>query len=259
MLKTNPTDRYRIAFQPTARQASHQRIDESSQHPTVPHDTMRIIGGSKAGLRLATPSGQGVRPTLDRVREAIFNRLAQEIIGTRVLDLFSGTGAMGIESLSRGAKSVISIEKSKHHAQFIKKNIRSCGYQSPQIQVQVACAFGKLRQLAHERDTFELILADPPFGQKTHKTPSQSIAQKLIDDPNLINITQPSSLLVFGHASRDQVIIPPTWETIKRQRYGDATINFLRPVQSRNDETLQADQLPLPSLEPKSRQNIQSG
>ena len=188
---------------------------------------MRIIGGRQAGTRIATPKGKGVRPTQDRVREAIFNRLAANLIGATVLDLFSGTGAMGLEAVRRGAKNVLSVEKSPQHGRTIEKNIRACGYSHDQIQLKIGCAFSHLRGLAESRKQFDLIFADPPFGEKTTEQKSQSMAQKLLDDSNLHILARVNSLIVIGHSSRDQVEIPSVWTLLKKRRYGDATINFL--------------------------------
>lgn len=188
---------------------------------------MRIIGGREAGTRLTTPHGQSIRPTLDRVREAIFNRLARVIMGARVLDLFSGTGAMGLESISRGAEFVLSIERSVQHGKLIEKNIRACRYLPHQIELHISDSFAALRSLASLHAHFDIIIADPPFGAKTTRSHSQSIAQKLLDDPHLAMLSKKHSFVVIGHATRDRVKVPPHWKIYKRQRYGDATIHFL--------------------------------
>jgi len=188
---------------------------------------MRIIGGREAGIRIATPKGQGVRPTQDRVREAIFNRLAANIVGATVLDLFSGTGAMGLESVSRGAASVLSIEKSAQHGRTIEQNIKVCGYNRDRIQLRISCAFSALRHLVESQQSFDLIFADPPFGDKTTAQRSKSMTQILLDDPNLQALAKINTLIIVGHASRDKVEISDNWNVEKQKKYGDATINFL--------------------------------
>ena len=189
---------------------------------------MRIIGGRESGTRLATPKGQGVRPTQDRVREAIFNRLAQDLIGATVLDLFSGTGAMGLESVSRGASEVLCVEKSALHGRTIKQNIRACGYLPNKLTLRIGCTFATIRSFAESSRKFDIIFADPPFGEKTTIQRSQSMAQRLFDDQNLTRIADEHSIVIIGHASRDKIEIPSCWQVLKAQRYGDATINFLR-------------------------------
>ena len=180
---------------------------------------MRIIGGKDSGRILVAPKGLSIRPTSDRVREAIFNRLSPRISNARVLDLFSGTGALGLECLSRGAATVLSVENSNQHLRFIKKNIRSCQYQSSQIQVRLACAFKTIRDLAIHAETFDIILADPPYGSKTiAKKRSESLAQQLIDDPNLPQIRAPYTVVVIGHATREKIEIPQHWLAEKTQQ-----------------------------------------
>ena len=189
---------------------------------------MRIIGGKDSRRILVTPKGLSIRPTSNRVREAIFNRLSPRIPNARVLDLFSGTGALGLECLSRGVATVLSVENSNQHLRFIKKNIRSCRYQSSQIQVRLACVFKTIRDLAIHAETFDIILADPPYGSKTIKKRSESLAQQLIDDPNLPQIAAPYTVVVIGHATRDKIEIPQHWLAEKTQQYGDATIRWLK-------------------------------
>ena len=188
---------------------------------------MRIIGGKDSGRILVAPKGLSIRPTSDRVREAIFNRLSPRIPNARVLDLFSGTGALGLECLSRGAATVLSVENSNQHLRSIKKNIQSCRYQPSQIQVRLACVFKTIRNLAIHAETFDIILADPPYGPKTTKKRSESLAQQLMDDPNLPRLAADYTIVVIGHATRDKIEIPQHWLAEKTQQYGDATIRWL--------------------------------
>ena len=189
---------------------------------------MRIIGGKDSGRILVAPKGLSIRPTSDRVREAIFNRLSPHMPNARVLDLFSGTGALGLECLSRGASTVLSVENSNQHLHYIKKNIRSCRYQPRQIQVRPACAFKTIRALAIHAETFDIILADPPYGPKNTEKRSASLAQQLMDDSNLPLLTAPYAVVVIGHATRDKIEIPQHWLAEKTQQYGDATIRWLK-------------------------------
>jgi 16S rRNA (guanine966-N2)-methyltransferase len=188
---------------------------------------VRIIGGTHAGIRLSPPKGSGVRPTLDRVREAIFNRLAAEIKDSNVLDLFSGTGAIAVEALSRGAKNVYSVELSPRQLKTIQSNQRLCKFSNQQHTIRLGDVFTIIKDLANSHTTFDLIFADPPFGPKTTNTRSKSLTQKLLDDPNLPLLTTPETTLVVGHATRDQIELPPHWRLIKGQKYGDASINYL--------------------------------
>lgn len=188
---------------------------------------MRIIGGKDSGRILVAPKGLSIRPTSDRVREAIFNRLSPRIPNARVLDLFSGTGALGLECLSRGAATVLSVENSNQHLRSIKKNIQSCRYQPSQIRVRLACVFKTIRNLAIHAETFDIILADPPYGPKITKKRSESLAQQLMDDSNLPRLAALYTVVVIGHATRDKIEIPQHWLAEKTQQYGDTTIRWL--------------------------------
>src|SRR5437773_10045327 len=109
---------------------------------------MRIIGGEAAGLLLKVPAGYEVRPTPDLVRQAIFNSLGARVAGARVLDLFSGSGAIGLECLSRGAASVLSIEKANRHAAMIRQNLIAARLPEQNYQLRVQDVFVVLCQLA---------------------------------------------------------------------------------------------------------------
>ena len=98
---------------------------------------MRIIGGQAAGLLLKVPAGFDVRPTPDLVRQAIFNSLAGRVEGARVLDLFSGSGAIGLECLSRGASYVLSVEKASRHAAMIRQNLADTKLSADNYQLRV--------------------------------------------------------------------------------------------------------------------------
>src|SRR5437763_583563 len=101
------------------------------------NEQMRIIGGIAAGLLIKVPKGYDVRPSADLVRQAIFNSLGGKVAGARVLDLFSGSGALGLECLSRGAVSVLSVEKSSRHAAMIRQNLASIHLPAESFELRV--------------------------------------------------------------------------------------------------------------------------
>src|SRR2546427_6833561 len=127
---------------------------------------MRIIGGTAGGRLLKVPKGYDVRPTPDLVRQAIFNSLGGRVASARVLELFAGTGALSLECLSRGAASALCIEKSAKHAQMLRENFVLTGFAPESLQVRVQDVFTAISQLAEAGSQFELILADPPYGEK---------------------------------------------------------------------------------------------
>ena len=127
---------------------------------------MRIIGGTSAGATIKVPKGLGVRPTPDKVRLAIFNSLAGFAEGARVLELFAGTGALGLECLSRGATSATFVELSAKHARIMQANARAISSQLSQSHFKTMDTFVALSQLRGRGLKFKLILADPPYGDK---------------------------------------------------------------------------------------------
>jgi 16S rRNA (guanine966-N2)-methyltransferase len=179
------------------------------------------------GRALGTPKGWTVRPTPDRVRQAVFNSLGPILEEAEVLDLFSGTGALGLECLSRGAGSVLSVELSSRHAQWIRENVRSLELPRERHELRVQDVFTALAQLAVLGRTFDLIFADPPFGVKTGKGRSGSFSQQLLDAPESRVVLKPGGLLVLGHARRDRVEVPGEWEERRLLEHGDSTFRLL--------------------------------
>lgn len=189
---------------------------------------MRIIGGLAAGRLLKVLPGYDVRPTPDLVRQAIFNSLGARIADARVLDLFSGSGALGLECLSRGAASVFSVEKSNRHAAMVRENLASSGLPGENYEIRVQDAFTAIHQLAEIGRTFDLIVADPPFGEKNIGRRSTSLSQKLLDEELLPKLLVDEGLFVLGHTKRDTLTLTPLWKELKVLRHGDSTIRFLQ-------------------------------
>lgn len=127
---------------------------------------MRVITGSARGRRLKTVEGKGVRPTADRVKEALFSILGSRFAlqGAKVLDLFAGSGALGIEALSRGAEHVTFVEQSKVAVHVLRENLDTCRFDA-QSRVLPMSADRALAQLAREEACFDGVLLDPPYGQ----------------------------------------------------------------------------------------------
>ncbi|MBW2050355.1 MAG: 16S rRNA (guanine(966)-N(2))-methyltransferase RsmD [Deltaproteobacteria bacterium] len=127
---------------------------------------MRITGGQIRGRRLHTPRGLLVRPTSDRVREAVFNILGQRLPGLNVLDIFSGTGSLGIEALSRGAVSAIFIDRLRQAIDLIRKNIDSCGYgdRGTILRWDLTKGVPWGHPLLRKR-RLDLVFVDPPYSR----------------------------------------------------------------------------------------------
>jgi len=186
---------------------------------------MRVTGGQWANRTIAVPPGLGVRPTPDKVRQAIFNSLGGWIADRTVLELFAGSGALSLECLSRGATSVVCVEKSAKHAGYIRRNARDV---NTRVDVRVQGAMTAIKQLVASARAFDLICADPPYGEKT--TPgqrSESCAQRLLDDSNLPKILKPGGLLLLGHTRRDVIEWVLPWRERKTLKHGDTWIRLL--------------------------------
>ena len=188
---------------------------------------MRITGGQAGGRILKVPKGMAVRPTPDLVKQALFNSLGTRVIGAQVLELFAGSGALSLECLSRGAVSAICVEKSQKHAEFIRRNASTPEFPTDAVEVRVQDVFTVLAQLVENGREFDLILADPPYGEKNLGRRSTSFAQQLLDDANLPKALTPGGRFVLGHARRDSLEISAPWHEVKMLKHGDSIMRFL--------------------------------
>ena len=188
---------------------------------------MRITGGKAARTLLRVPKGLAVRPTPDLVKQAVFNSLGERVVGAQVLELFAGTGALSLECLSRGAASAVCVEKSSRHAEFLRQNIEAAGFAPSLIQVRTQDVLAALGQLIEATAKFDLIFADPPYGEKNVGRRSESWAQRLLDQTDLPELLSPGGLFVLGHSKRDTLSLPGWWKDKKVLRHGDSTMRFL--------------------------------
>jgi 16S rRNA (guanine966-N2)-methyltransferase len=186
---------------------------------------MRITGGNAARRILKVPKGLDVRPTPDLVKQAVFNSLGARVEGAKVLELFAGSGALSLECLSRGAAVVMCVEKSHRHAEFIRSNAESAGY-GEMLEVRTQDVFPVMKQLAESGRQFDLILADPPYGEKNVNRRSTSFAQQLLDDQSLPKLLAPGGRFVLGHTKRDTLDIVAPWTEVKLLKHGDTLMRF---------------------------------
>jgi 16S rRNA (guanine966-N2)-methyltransferase len=186
---------------------------------------MRITGGHAARRILKVPKGLDVRPTPDLVKQAVFNSLGARVVGAKVLELFAGSGALSLECLSRGAASALCIEKSHKHANFIQHNVAAIP--NANLQVRTQDVFTALSQLAQNVEQFDLILADPPYGEKNVGRRSESFAQQLLDDKNMPKLLAPGGRFVLGHTKRDTLELVAPWTEVKQLKHGDTVMRFL--------------------------------
>ena len=173
---------------------------------------MRVITGTARGRRLKTPEGMDIRPTTDNVKESVFNILQFDIEGRRVLDLFAGTGQLGIECLSRGAKEVVFIDQSRDAVKIVKENLKACGFSAPVLQqdaISYLNACGK----------FDLIFVDPPYDAGLYKTVLEKI--------NSIDILSEGGIILCE--SRRETIMPEMrspYYLRKEYRYGKVKLSL---------------------------------
>ena len=180
---------------------------------------MRIISGTHRGRRLHAPKGMATRPTTDRVREALFSILGN-ISDAQVVDCYSGTGALGIEAVSRGARGALLIEADSNAAQVIRHNLTSLqlNTQCTVLVSRVERSSGAVRNVA----PIDLVLSDPPWPN------AQQAANDVVElvIPYLAN----DALLVLGHRASEPVSVPGDrgLELIERRRWGDSGMSFFR-------------------------------
>jgi 16S rRNA (guanine(966)-N(2))-methyltransferase RsmD len=185
---------------------------------------VRVIAGALKGRRLKTPSWDGLRPTSDKLRETLFNILAPRIAGARFLDGYAGTGAVGIEALSRGARAVTFVEQDRRAETLIAENLAHCGVKDGYaiIRATVARAIDQLDAAAFgPYELFDIVWFDPPYDEPADAV--LTAAGVLI---------APGGLLVLEHARRRQV--PATAGRLARVRQvasGDSTLSFYELTQ----------------------------
>ena len=200
---------------------------------------MRITGGNAARRLLKVPKGFDVRPTPDLVKQAVFNSLGARVAGARVLELFAGTGALSLECLSRGALSTVCVEISSRHAEVLRQNFQTAGFPPEALQLRVQDVFAALTQLASANERFDLILADPPYGEKNVGRRSTSCAQQLLDDTRLPGLLADGGLFVLGHTKRDTLSVPAAWREKKVLKHGDSMMRFFTAEKAGTEATSQ--------------------
>ena len=190
---------------------------------------MRVIAGTFRGRRLATPKGNRlVRPTADRVKESVFSILQEQIVDANFLDLCAGTGSIGIEALSRGAKQVTFLERDSRCIEIIERNLHTCG-----LLTESQARYHLLRRdvvkgiayLCKRSTMFEIIYFDPPYGiDLAGGSQLYTTCLPLLAESSLLCI---GGILLVEHAKR--VVLPDTVGSMKQNRqarYGETVVSF---------------------------------
>ena len=182
---------------------------------------MRIITGKARGLHLNVPKNYDVRPTADRVKESLFNIIGSKIVDAAVLDLFAGSGNLGLESWSRGARLVQFVDNSRVSLRLTESNIQKCRAEA-ECKVLKHDAEAAVDLLYKQGQRFDLVFVDPPYN----KGWVQKILVKLEKTPILAE----SGWLVAEHSMHDDIAIAVSdgYEIFRRQQYGETVLTFIR-------------------------------
>ena len=179
---------------------------------------MRVIAGEAKGRRLKAPKGRELRPTGDRVKEALFNILPHDLSGRKVLDLFAGTGNLSIEALSRGAEAAVLVDVSRDATHVIEENVRGLGL-TERSRVLTASVFKSVRMLSRREEKFDLIFLDPPYDKELVGETLKAIAAE--------GLLAESGVVVAEHSVREKVQERYGALVLSDQRrYGDTMLSF---------------------------------
>ncbi len=184
-----------------------------------PGDRLRLTGGQARGRRLKGPRGRLIRPTTDRVREALFDILGSRVQQARFLDVYAGTGAVGCEALSRGAAQAVLLERDRDALKLIGENLRLASW-SGTGGIVAGDARRSLRDLASRRAIFDVIFLDPPYDEPDLSTVLDLAARLL----------SPKGLLVLEHRSipENAVLETARLDRVRTYRYGDSSLTVCR-------------------------------
>ncbi len=184
---------------------------------------MRVIAGTAKGRRLRAPAGLHVRPSGARLRESAFGILEHRgaIAAARVLDLFAGTGALGIEALSRGAATLVAVEQDRDVARLLQSNVEHAGFAGA-TRIVVLPALRAVAQLPPD-EPFDLVLVDPPYRA--------GLADPVLDALAARRLVAPGGAVLVEHARVEAIAWPRAWDLELDRPCGDSTITLLRAPQ----------------------------
>jgi 16S rRNA (guanine966-N2)-methyltransferase len=183
---------------------------------------MRIIAGKYRGRKLKSPPSIQTRPTSDRLRETLFNILAPRIEGTRFLDLCAGTGAVGIEALSRGATRVIFVDRSRRMSALVAANVESLGVTGAKTEIVAAEALEFLRRhVKHQAEPFDIIFFDPPYAED-YEAILGFIGEHVAE------FLQTEGVVIVEHHKKKPLIDGPSLKRYRELKQGDSVLSFFR-------------------------------
>lgn len=182
---------------------------------------MRIISGLLKGRKLKFIKDKNIRPTKDVVREAIFDTLRGWIENKKVIEIFAGSGILGIEAISHGAKKVIFIEKEKRAIEVIRENIENLKIEKKCEIIKGDCEY-EIEKL--ENLKYDLVIGDPPYDFPVSKL--ERIMEKMVK----LNILKKNGILVIELEVKKEIPVPEDYEIIKKRRYGKTSLTYLRRI-----------------------------
>jgi 16S rRNA (guanine(966)-N(2))-methyltransferase RsmD len=178
---------------------------------------MRIIAGAFRGRRLHAPKSARIRPTIDRVREAVFSMIAEHVPDARVLDLFAGTGAIGLEALSRGARSCCFVDNGAEALRLIRENVLLCDA-AQRSRIMQGTVSSAIHRLESENEVFDILFLDPPYGQGYVEKTIQIIGPVACEG---------ALVIAEQHVKDSQPpILDQAWNKDRERRYGDTLISI---------------------------------
>ncbi|HEY8177597.1 MAG TPA: 16S rRNA (guanine(966)-N(2))-methyltransferase RsmD [Candidatus Limnocylindria bacterium] len=177
---------------------------------------MRVIAGSARGIKLSAPRDRGIRPITDRVKETLFGILGERVIDARVLDLYAGSGAVGIEALSRGAAQATFVDKARAALTTITENLRRSGL-AETAEVRGEDVSRYLASAAARDERFDLVVLDPPYEARAILPPLEGV----------VALLAPSAMVVVKHFWRTSVPVPDGLRMWRDRRFGETTLTFL--------------------------------
>jgi 16S rRNA (guanine966-N2)-methyltransferase len=184
---------------------------------------MRVIAGTHRGRRLRGPLGAAVRPTSDRVREALFSILGPRVAGCRFLDLYAGTGAVGIEALSRGAAHVTSVETNREALALLRRNVADCGM-ADRVMVRGHTVQQFLRQPDRWNGPYDVLFADPPYADV-------DAFASCLNDVAGDALLAPDARVIIEHAAKTSLPARVGICALRRAyRYGDTSLSLYAPA-----------------------------
>lgn len=180
---------------------------------------MRIISGLNKGRKLSQITGKNIRPTSDRAREAIFSILGQKVLNAKVLDLFAGTGAMGLEALSRGANHAVFIDTAPQACQIIRENIERC--RCNEISTLYCHDLGKGIAPPIKGVQFDLVFMDPPYHQ--------GWIEKIFSSPGFTDLMHPDTVVVAEYSTKENPFTGvKNLDIFRQKKYSKTFVSFLR-------------------------------